>query len=417
MNLTPAFLHSQRTIADPVADTLLTNLIDMGYHAGDSIKLFDALRKNSDAVPQDAPDIVKQYFNDTAKLPDWADTSLIKRGEELFNLHGPLFVVGLFCASLPACYAGKNGVQVLYSTGRLNEKRGQIEPLQRRIAETAQFVIDVMSEGGLTDPNGRGIRTTQKIRLIHGSIRHFIAAAPSWHTVKRDAAHLPPEAWDTTKLGVPINQEDLAGTMLAFSSVAVDTVKTLGVNLNNDDEEAYFHAWRIVGHILGVQPQMMPQNIAEGRALWQAIDQDQFAASDEGQALTRALINFLQYILPGNVFDNLPEALMKELMGDRIAQMLALKPNKLDEIALHLLKGPLHFLEDILNITTDHSAVLRNLAEALSHFLMQSMTLLWNDGKQVHFYVPPSLQGSWDIDAAKPTTLKGRIESRLKGNA
>lgn len=213
---------------------------------------------------------------------------------------------------------------------------------------------------------------------------------------------------------MPINQEDLAGTMLAFSSVAVDAIKAMGVNLTADDEEAYFHAWRVVGHILGIQPQMMPGNIAEGRALWNAIDQHQFEASPEGKELTKALIDFLKYILPGNVFDGLPEALMNELMGARISGMLGIKPSQFAELALHLFKGPFHFIQDILDDLSDNSKVIQSIAEALSHYIMQGMTLMWNGDKKVHFYIPPSLQGSWDIDAQKPRTLIGRMESRLK---
>jgi hypothetical protein len=46
----------------------------------------------------------------------------------------------------------------------------------RRIVETAQFVLDVMAPDGLGH-SGRGVRSAQKVRLMHAAIRHLILAA------------------------------------------------------------------------------------------------------------------------------------------------------------------------------------------------------------------------------------------------
>ena len=96
--------------------------------------------------------------------------------------------MSLACASLPACYAARRGVQLLSLTARL-----QSDPV-RRIGETAQLTLDGMAPGGLV-PGGRGVRDAQKVRLMHAAVRHLV----------RDSDVYDPE-W-----GVPINQEDSRG--------------------------------------------------------------------------------------------------------------------------------------------------------------------------------------------------------------
>lgn len=199
------FLDSMRMETDSYADKVVNDILHSTREEEYALKFFDFLIKNNDPIPDELPDIAKEYFKQTENLPPWADMNLIKKGEEIFNLYGPEFVLLLFCKSLPECYACWRGAQVLYDTGRLNEKRGNIEKakfnyLSRRIMETAQFVLNVMAPGGLV-PDGLGIRATQKVRLMHAAIRHFIRK----------------NEWDLDSWGEPINQEDLAGTLMAFS--------------------------------------------------------------------------------------------------------------------------------------------------------------------------------------------------------
>src|SRR5262245_15657081 len=78
---------------------------------------------------------------------------------------GPEIIMTLFCYGLPSCYAAAKGVQVLALTTRLFSNP------TRRVIETAQMVVDVMAPGGLA-ARGRGIRTAQKVRLMHAAVRY-----------------------------------------------------------------------------------------------------------------------------------------------------------------------------------------------------------------------------------------------------
>jgi hypothetical protein len=75
--------------------------------------------------------------------------------------------------------------------------------------ETGQFLIDVLTVGGLDDEHGKGRRTIQRVRLMHAAVRHLIMA--------RNDQGAPPVCGDEPPLwhkdwGTPIGQEDLAGT-------------------------------------------------------------------------------------------------------------------------------------------------------------------------------------------------------------
>jgi hypothetical protein len=71
------------------------------------------------------------------------------------------------------CYAGYPGVKVLTFSRRLDHDA------VRRVGETAQFVLAVMTPGSL-HPGGRGIRKIQKIRLLHAAIRHLVSSSGRW---------------------------------------------------------------------------------------------------------------------------------------------------------------------------------------------------------------------------------------------
>jgi hypothetical protein len=89
-----------------------------------------------------------------------------------------------------------------------------------------------------------------------------------------------------SRLGVPINQEDLAGKLLAFSYVVADPIHRRGVRVPARDVDAYLHLWNVIGHLLGVRDELLVRDVADAAALVDTIRRRQFKASPEGQELT-----------------------------------------------------------------------------------------------------------------------------------
>ena len=171
---------------------------------------------------------------------------------------------------------GQKGVHVLTLTTRL------LSNPTRRITEVSQFLVDVMQPGGLTTPGGRGRRSIQKVRLMHAAVRKLAAESPDWNP-----------AWD-----LPINQEDLAGTLMSFSWIVLDGLEKLGAALTSDEREAYLHCWKVIGHLLGIRNELLPKNFDSARDLAAAIVRRQFGPSSEGKALTKALVDMMAQVLP-----------------------------------------------------------------------------------------------------------------------
>ena len=58
---------------------------------------------------------------------------------------------------------------------------------------------------------------------------------------------------------VPINQEDMAVTLLAFSyNVLVGVEAIRGAELPSGEQEAFLHLWRYMGHLMGVAEEHNP---------------------------------------------------------------------------------------------------------------------------------------------------------------
>ena len=199
-------LDGMRGECDPLADAVIEELFAHGQVASANA-LMKHLVAHASLELEQMPEPLRGYFVRSGQLPDWADPVLLHEGQALFNRCGPLAVVGLVCAALPTCYAGAQGVQVLHLTARMETD------ILRRVVETAQLVVDVMGPDGLS-PGGWGVRDAQKVRLMHAGVRYLVNRSGRWR----------PE-W-----GQPINQEDMAGTLLTFSVVTIRALVKLGMN-------------------------------------------------------------------------------------------------------------------------------------------------------------------------------------------
>jgi hypothetical protein len=315
-----AFLDTMRQVEDDPADRLAARI----FEAPDKAQVAEVIRRLIQqrhfytAAGEPSPELppsVQQYIKDTSGLPPWADPAVVRTGEQLFHLYGLSSVIVLSCASLPECYLMREGVHALLSTQYLAN-----DP-ERRVLETAHMIMDVMRPGGLMPKSGigTGVQSAQKVRLMHATIRYKISHGQT------------PLRWNPA-WGKPVNQEDLAYTLMTFSYVGVRSMETLGIKLTAEEREAYIHCWNIVGHAMGIQPGLLPANLSEAKLLFDTIKARQHGPNEDGRKLTAALIDGLlaptfSKILPigGRT---LPPVLIRKLIGDESADVLGVpRPN------------------------------------------------------------------------------------------
>jgi hypothetical protein len=295
-------LDRARQVGDSPADDAIAEIYDLGQEqeVRETLLGFD---RNSEQVPTELPPLLRSYFEKTALLPSWAEQELIDRGHLLLGRYQPQIATILLSASLPLCYGCGDGAQVLYQSKRLTGA------VYRRLMETSQFVVDVLDTGGL-GPNARGVRSAQMIRLLHATMRYHITRRGDW-----DYA-----------LGMPINQEDLSGTLQSFSTVVIQGLDRLGVQLKTGDRDAYFHIWRVVGHILGVNEDLNPALYEDGKELWERILSRQQRKTEAGIALTKGVLEFIREVLPGPAFEGVGPTMIRHLAGDHAADLVGVPP-------------------------------------------------------------------------------------------
>jgi uncharacterized protein (DUF2236 family) len=115
----------------------------------------------------------------------------------------------------------------------------------------------------------------------------------------------------------------MAGTLLAFSLVSIDALGRLGVLVDEDDREAYVHAWNVVGHLLGIRHELLPESVAEARVAIDALRRRNHRQSPGGRELVAVLLSFAASRFPPPV-KGLPGELMRFLVSDRTAELLGI---------------------------------------------------------------------------------------------
>lgn len=368
--LTDAILDAARHRGDPVADATVAAI----YQAMDTAavaRLMVALMKDDRQLQAALPSAALDFLARTA-LPDTRSRESAAAGEQLFSEHGPEIMMLLCCYSLPSSYAAKKGVQVLHRTAYLAKRPN------RRLFETAQFIVDVLSPGGL-GPGGAGVRTSQKVRLLHAAIRHLIVTDKT-------------AAWPADQLGVPINQEDLLGTLMTFTWLILDGLSRLGVRLTVTEQQAYLDTWLMVGALMGIEPQLLPKTIDEARATTALIERRQVAESPEGRDMMAALLGMMQSNLPVT-FTTIPGCLIREFLPQDVATFLGVPSHRLEEAMLRLADEMLRPLQRFINHEAKRSALVR----AFSIHLLRWMLKVELDGQPARFAIPDSLQEDWQI--------------------
>jgi len=272
-NESSEWLDKMRSVGDPDVDELIAGHVAL--HGPQSLDRLLRELFRTQQMPESDP-LVRSYL---AVLPRFnlGDRDVIARGQQLFDLYGPEVLMILGSYSLPLAYAAGHGVQVVDRSRRLKD-----DPI-RRLCDTAQMVVNVMQPGQLEE-GGVGWRATRKVRLIHALVRQ---------RVQSEATNPWRAEW-----GLPINQEDQAGTLLTFSIATLDGLRRMGARVTSAEADAYIMAWSAVGQLLGVAPSLLPSSEEEATVLALRIGKRQVRSTPEGRQLTVQLLNSVQTLFP-----------------------------------------------------------------------------------------------------------------------
>lgn len=266
-------LDAARQIGDPLVDAIVSE--HLACHGPDAMRTAMRALFHTTGLPEDQP-LVRSYLDAIGNM-EIGDPGIIARGQRLFSLFGPEIFLVLGSCSLPLAFACGNGVQAIYRSRRLKD-----DPV-RRLYDTAQMVSNVMQVGELA--HGQiGWRSARKVRLIHTLVRH---------RVRHDQAAPWSSSW-----GTPVNQEDMAGTLLSFSVAVLHCLKNMGAQISRQEADSYVYAWSAVGRLLGVDEALLAWSEDEALALATRIGGRQLRATPEGKLLAHQLMAAVATLFP-----------------------------------------------------------------------------------------------------------------------
>jgi hypothetical protein len=372
-----AVLDAARLRGDPPADRVIQALFK-DREVVEARRLLGTLIKNDQPPPEGLPPEVVEYLNSAPAIPA-GGAGQIEKGQDLFVEHGPIMLMCLGCYSLPASYGAAKGVVVLHRTAYLERRP------TKRLFETTQMVIDVMTPGGL-EPGGRGVRTAQKVRLMHAMVRHML---------QNDTQ----DPW-RQELGVPINQEDLAGTLMTFVWGTMDGLEKLGVHPTAEAKEHYLAAWRFVGRLMGLEESLIPSTMAEAEHLKQRIEDRQIGPSPEGRELTKALLDMMEKNSELPPLKAMPAALMRHFLPENVSDFLGIPNHPIEKLAIDALELLAKGEELLL-----HSSSIQRAARSFSVHFTQWMINVELGGRSAPFVIPLHLQQRWGIGGKEEPTF------------
>lgn len=300
-------LQKFRQQGDEPADALIQSVVAENGPAGLRL-LMRWLADTTNFSTTEQPVAIQAFFDQYARLPAWADPARMQRGMAFFQKNTPKISLMLGFYALPYTYLGANGAQVLWLTERIKNDTA------RRLQETGEWVFAVNNPKEWA--KGTAMARILKIRLIHAGARWFSIQSGRWNS-----------AW-----GHPVNQEDMAGTNIAFSYIVLLGLRKAGVSMMDQEEEDYLHHSNVVNSLNGIEDELLPQNLREAFSLNQAIARRQFASSEAGMGLTKALLNAMAELAsqsqrgtPGpETVRNLAAGEMRFFLGDDYANWLGI---------------------------------------------------------------------------------------------
>lgn len=287
-------LNALREVMDPAADKAIDSIFE-SKSTDRLVKILQGMAENDSEISPELPKPMYDFIEDELNIEfTKEDIQFFNETREIWEEKGTKFILVLLFRALPFTYMAEKPTNVLRMTKLL------VTQPRRRIFETAQFVFDVMAENWW-ERDQRGILTVLKVRIMHAAMRQLV--------LDNDYGDIWNDDW-----GKPICQEDLIATNQVFSLEFFKGMEILGDPLTPQQQKAWFHTWKTIGNIMGIQENLLCKDVEEAWSLQHKIYDHLFNDGHvSGIKLTEALAETLDdFYLPRK----LVIILMKKMMED-----------------------------------------------------------------------------------------------------
>ncbi|MEE2730968.1 MAG: oxygenase MpaB family protein [Pseudomonadota bacterium] len=285
-------MDRMRYTCDPLADAVAARI-----ERGRPSQMIDEVLRRARTEGGD----FAAYVEHMNTVPAWVDWEQIEHARQVLLAFAGVRGIALLVSSLVEGYSLSKAAHVLVATGRLHQD------VLRRIYETGQMTHNMLVPGGL-QVGGPGHRTVMEVRLLHAMVRKY----------------LKQRGWETELYDEPVNQEDMAFTVIEFDYLSLRGMERMGARLKEDDKKAVHHYWRYGAHLNGVCEEMLTDSLEEEIYQYERIRERQYSPNEESRMLAQVVIN----ALAGQPTFNLPEGLLNELsrmcLGNELADVYEL---------------------------------------------------------------------------------------------
>jgi hypothetical protein len=221
------------------------------------------------------------------------------------------------------------------------------------------------------------------MRLLHAGVRRVV---PRYRPDYRD------------KYGEIVNHEDMLATIMGFSWLVIDGLRTLGAGLKPKEEEDFYYLWHTFARMMGIHPDGRPEDpswvpatVAEAGTFYAAYAKRNYvdaARNPDGVTLARINLAMVRSLVPWWArllgLGMLPRLVMTELLGEEGIERVGISPLAGHGFLGHAFSFLLRMLQDLSDDIPTH------LGERLGRLVFQDMIDIGRGG-EVTFLVPDSL--------------------------
>ena len=232
-------------IGDPEADAVIEELAPLGQEK--ALQFFRAALDRRDAgVLQEAPPLVRDFFERMESPPDWLDLSALTPACRMFHRNSRL-VLGAFVGGVLVEGFSTNISKSFFITGRVRDQG------VRRLKQNNRHLIEIFMPSGL-ERDGDGWKLSVRIRMVHAQIRRLLKHS---------------EDWDTDSWGLPLSAAHLGFAITAFSARLLRHMKNLGAEYNDAERESFMKVWRYSGYLMGIPETILFRDEADALRLFE----------------------------------------------------------------------------------------------------------------------------------------------------
>jgi hypothetical protein len=96
----------------------------------------------------------------------------------------------------------------------------------------------------------------------------------------------------------------------------------LGYTISYAEQQSFMHLWNVIGFLLGLDEDLIPQNGKSATTLESVIRLRHFKPSEQGRDLTRSLISYINDVTDKSVSLQQTLSLMRYLLGKEVSALL-----------------------------------------------------------------------------------------------